>query len=149
MKYVGVSWPQLTDDDDPVGTYGDAAPVTIDTEGFRTLDVVVMIGAIDIALDELTLRVSDDDTTYTELSQADYTANAGLTIPGADSDNDIIVIHVPETGTLGRYFQLELNVGNGTAGAYTSVLAILSGADESPNTTAERGVDDFVIVTTA
>jgi len=63
----------------------------------------------------------------------------------ADSDNDI---HAFEVDLIGRkrYIDFEITGGDGSAGTYLTVIAILSRPAESPNSAADRGVEVYANV---
>jgi hypothetical protein len=124
----------------PPGAIVDNAAFTtaaIDTLGFAKLLIIVAFGAMDIAIAALKLRESDDDSTYSDVSGADFSVSP-LTLPSATADNTMVAIHVDLRGKK-RYMDLSLTGGDGTAGTYATVLAILSNGSEAPNSATERG----------
>lgn len=137
IKVVSVVKPAaLVDNDDFVGTKGDAAPVSIDTAGFDYMTVLVFLGATDIAMAELDLWECDTAAgIYTQVKDADYTA----TLPAADADDGVYAWHV-SLNDKKRYFQVEAKAGDGSTGTYLTACALLSRAKQGPDTAAERGL---------
>lgn len=126
----------IVDNDDFVGSKGDAAPVSVDTAGFDYLDAYFVLGATDIAMAELDIWECDtSDGTYTQVPGADYTA----ALPSATADGGVYAWHVNLTGRK-RYFQIEAKAGDGSTGSYGTAFAVLSRAKQGPDTAAERGL---------
>lgn len=110
----------------------------IDTIGFAQLDIYVMLGALDIAL--AAFKVTQSDTAgsgHTDIDGADFSSDA--TLPAATADNNIYAIHIDLRGKK-RYVDLVLTGGDGTSGTYACAWAVLSQAEEMPNTAAKRGL---------
>lgn len=131
-KFVNVTPPAAIVDNAAFPT------ASIDTKGFRAACIIVQLGALDIAVAAMKLRESDDDSTYTDVSGADFSVSP-LTLPSATADNNLYGIFVDLRGRK-RYLDLSLTGGDGTTGSYASVLAILDRAEETPDTAAERGL---------
>jgi hypothetical protein len=96
----------------PVAIVDNASWTTnaIDTAGFDYLQVVVTLGATDIALTALKLQTSDTDGSYADLTGAVFGTSANIagstsTLPSATDDNKIFVIEVDLRGKK-RYFDL-------------------------------------------
>lgn len=119
---------------------------TIDTKGFRFLTIIIMLGALDVALAALKLRESnaDDMSGAVDVPGADFSV-APATLPAATDDNKLYAIHVNVIGRK-RYLDLTLTGGDGTAGAYVSAVGILSRAEEVPNSAEKRGFAQEMIV---
>lgn len=113
---------------------------TIDTIGFRELTIIVQLGATDIAVAALKLSHSDASnmSPAVDLTGADFSVSP-LTLPSSDDDNGLFAIFVNLQGKK-RYMDLTFTAGDGSAGTYGSVIAILSRAEESPDTATERGL---------
>jgi hypothetical protein len=130
MKIVNVTPPGAIIDDAAVVT------AAIDTLGFDYADVYVILGATDVAVAALKLTESDQaGSGYTDVEGGDFAGN----LPGATDDNKIFGWHVDLKGKK-RYLDVVATGGNGTTGAYITVIAILSRAKQSPNTAAKRGL---------
>lgn len=118
----------------------------IDTRGFRFVTIIILLGALDVALAALKLRESDDDdmSGAVDVEGSDFSV-APATLPAATDDNKLYAIHVNVIGRK-RYLDLTLTGGDGTAGAYVSAVAVLSRAEEVPNSAEKRGFAQEVIV---
>jgi hypothetical protein len=119
---------------------------TIDSLGYRKMLIIVALGALDIALAALKLTNSDASNmaSPTDVSGADFSVSP-LTLPAATDDNKLYGIHVDVRGKK-RYFDVSLTGGDGAAGTYADVTAILFDPEESPATAAERGFAQEAIV---
>lgn len=123
---------------------------SIDTAGFDYLQVVVTLGAADIALTALKLQTSDTDGSYADLTGAifgtsDTIAGTASTLPSATDDNKIFVIEVDLRGKK-RYFDLVATMGDGTVGGFVSAIAVLSKGEITPITAAGRGASQILRV---
>lgn len=131
----------------------DAASFTtnaIDTAGFDYLQVVVTLGATDIALTELKLQTSDTDGSYGDLTGAVFGTSTGIggsasTLPSATDDPNIYVIEVDLRGKK-RWFDLVATMGDGSAGGFLAAVAILSKGEISPTSAAGRGAGQILRV---
>jgi hypothetical protein len=115
---------------------------SVDTLGFRYATIIVQLGATDIALTALKIQESDDDgstDTYADVTGlvASGTSGSGR-LPTATDDNSFFAFEVDLKGR-NRYLDLVATIGNGSTGGFMSAFALLSRAEESPNTAAERG----------
>jgi hypothetical protein len=133
----------------PAAAIVDNAAVTtgaIDCMGFSKLLIVVCLGALDIAIAAMKLQESDASNMSgaTDVTGADFSV-APLTLPGASDDNKMYGIFVELRGRK-RYLDLSLTAGDGAAGTYVSVVAILDGGAEHPSTATERGFAQQAIV---
>jgi hypothetical protein len=137
-KFVNVTPPAAIVDNAAFPT------ASIDTKGFRAATIIVQLGALDIAVAAMKLRESDDDSTYTDVTGADFSVSP-LTLPSATADNSLYGIFVDLRGRK-RYLDLSLTGGDGTTGSFASVLAILDRAEETPDTATERGLAQQAIV---
>lgn len=117
---------------------------SVDTKGWDEAAFIVSLGALDIALAAFKLRESDDDSSYSDVAGADFSVSP-LTLPAATDDNKLYGIFVNCVGRK-RYLDLSLTGGDGAAGTYASVLAILTRGDQAPNTATKRGLAQQVIV---
>lgn len=135
----------------PAAIVDDAAFVTaaLDTQGFKYVDIYVGIGALDIAVSALKVQESDTLTDANTLENgADITATvvgtalnaAGSTsaLPAATADNTVQKFEIPLQGRK-RYLDVSLTGGNGTAGTYAVVFAILKQGEKSPVSATEKG----------
>ena len=125
----------------PPGAIVDNAAFTtaaVDTLGFNQLTIVVLFGAMDVAVAALKLQESDDSgmSGAVDIDGSNYSTEASL--PGATADNTMYAFHVDLRGRK-RFIDLTLTGGDGTTGTYATAFAILSRAQECPNSAAERG----------
>ena len=131
----------------PPGAIVDNAAFTtaaVDTKGFRHLTIVCIYGALDIAPASASIRHSD----ASDMSSPATLATGGTDFALAtatDSDN---LCHVFDVDLLGkkRYVDFEITGGDGSAGTYLSILAILSRPEESPNSASEHGAVVYATV---
>ena len=112
---------------------------TIDTRGFAFLTIIVILGALDIALAAFKLREGDesDMSDAADVDGADFSV-APATLPAATDDNKLYAIQVNLKGRK-RYVDLSLTGGDGTAGTYACVIAQLSDPAEAPSDATGRG----------
>jgi hypothetical protein len=136
----------------PVAIVDNASWTTnaIDTAGFDYLQVVVTLGATDIALTALKLQTSDTDGSYADLTGAVFGTSANIagstsTLPSATDDNKIFVIEVDLRGKK-RYFDLVATIDDGTVGGFISAVAVLSKGEITPITAAGRGASQILRV---
>ena len=112
---------------------------TIDTLGFRFVTIIIMLGALDIALAALTVR--DSVASYMwgggVGAGGDFSV-APETLPAATDDNKLYAIHVNLNGRK-RYLDLSMTGGDGTTGSYAVAVAVLSRAAEVPSDAIGRG----------
>lgn len=113
----------------------------IDTKGFRYLTVIGILGATDIAL--AVWSVTESDTSggtpeaITALTSVGATGDGRL--PTATDDNGLFSFFIDLKGRK-RYLDVNATMSNGSTGGFIAILAILTRAEEAPNTTAERGL---------
>lgn len=141
-KFVGVVRSQAIKDNASFVGSLDSTPVSIDTKGWKQLDIYVDIGATDKALAEMDVHESDDDSTFTAITGADYVTLTQE--PSATDDNKCFRWSIKLGQSRKRYFRVELTAGNGTAGTYAVCFAFLSDPEIVPNSNSERGLEDCV-----
>jgi hypothetical protein len=139
MKAVAVTSPAAIVDNAAFTTN------TIDTLGFRYIQIIVLIGALDIALAVFKLRQSDDSgmSGATDVPGADFSVDG--TLPSATDDNLLFAINVDMRGKK-RYLDVSITGGDGSVGTYLSAIALLSRGEESPNSVSERGFSQELTV---
>lgn len=131
----------------PPGAIVDNAAFTttsVDLKGWDRADIFVHFGAMDIAMAGLKLQESADDTTYADVTGANFatgTMTNGVTaaLPPATADNTFYKIGV-DARYRKRYLDLVATGGDGTSGTYLTAFAVLSRGAVSPNTMGERGL---------
>lgn len=107
-----------------------ASAETIDCEGAAYAEIVLQLGATDIALTALKLQESDDDSSYTDVTGADFdggenTDGETLALPSATDDGQTCVFQVDLLGRK-RYLQVVATFGDGSTGGFISGTARLS-----------------------
>jgi hypothetical protein len=119
---------------------------TIDTQGFAFVTIVVLLGALDIALAAFKLQESDaaNMAGAVDVAGADFSVSPA-TLPAATDDNKLYAIQVNVKGRK-RYLDLSMTGGDGTAGTYAAAFAILSNPSESPADATGRGFAQELIV---
>lgn len=133
-----------------------ATCLVIDTQGYADLEIIVILGATDIALTALKVQESDAEASSTSLtSGADITgtrfgtdnndAGAASTLPSATDDNHLFSFKIDLRGRK-RYLLPVITVGNGTSGAYVTVIALLSRPQQGPRLAADAGYTQRMMV---
>jgi len=125
----------------PAAIVDNAAVVTaaIDTLGFRRLTIFLIIGAIDIAPASSSIRQSDASNMGSPSNIAVGGTNYDLAT-AADSDNETHIFEIDLKGKK-RYIDFEITGGDGSAGGYFVVFALLSNGEQRPYTAAQRGAE--------
>lgn len=137
----------------PAAAVDDASFVTaeIDRLGFDYCTIVCILGSIDATM--AALKVQESDTSgagFTDVSGTVFGTDkdideATAALPIATDDNKIEVFQI-DCRHLKRYLDVVATAGNGAAGTFMCILAILSKAKEAPNTSAEAGAEHVVRV---
>jgi hypothetical protein len=123
------------------------ATASVDAAGWDRLSFYIILGATDIAMAALKVQTADADTGYADLPNGDFSTgimtdgNASIlpAASGATGDNTIHAVHIDLRGKK-RWFDLLATGGDGSVGAYFTVIAILSRPKISPSTMAGRGL---------
>lgn len=129
-----------------VGSHQGTNPVNVDTKGFAYAVAVVQLGALDIAVAEMSVYESDDTTdgNFTKITGSDF--NISGTLPSATDDNKIYKVFIPLGGSRKRYLRWNLKGGDGSSGSFAIAYFDLSRANEAPNTASERGLGQQLFV---
>lgn len=128
-----------------------AAPTAIvDTLGWGYIQWFVIFGAMDIAATVMKLTESDDsgmsgaaDITGLVSGTSNNIAGSASTLPSATDDNKVSILECDLRGRK-RYQDLSLTLGDGSAGTYVTVIAILSRPEVAPVTAAQRGAREVL-----
>lgn len=121
------------------GALIDDAAVTFtaaDTLGYSDAEVVVELGATDIAL--TVCKLTECDTSggvYTDVPGCDFSA----TLPSATDDNSLIKWYVTMGNGRKRFLKPAVTVGNGSTGAYVIGRARLSSPIDGLSSATDRG----------
>lgn len=137
----------------PPGAIVDNASLTtasIDTLGYAYCRIFVRLGAMDIAMTALKVQESDNDSSYADVTGLVYgtsTDIAGSTsaLPSATDDNKCFVFEIDLRGRK-RYLDVVATCGDGAAGTYVDVFALLSHAQSVPVTKTERNYGNILRV---
>lgn len=123
----------------------------IDTLGWDYAEIIVNIGATDIAM--AALKVQESDTSGSGFADVDGLDMSGDTdldggtaaLPSATDDNKLVIFQVDLRGRK-RYLDLVATAGNGTNGTFASAICRLSRGAEWPSTMAEFGAETVLRV---
>jgi hypothetical protein len=137
----------------PAAIIDNTSPATteIDTAGFRHARILVLIGATDIALTALKVTESDSaGSGHADVTGLIYGTSNGINgsvaaLPSATDDNKCFAFEIDLRGRK-RYLDVVATVGDGAAGAYVTIIALLSRAEVRPMTAAERGYANILRV---
>lgn len=144
-KFVPVINPQaIVDNDAPVGAADDGSPVSIDTRGYQYAVITLYLGATDIACTACKLLHGDATNSMSAMTGSDFNST-GHALPSATDDGGAHRWYV-DLRDKKRYIQVDVVVGNGTAGGYYVAWAELFRADEHPITDTERNLNDSLFV---
>lgn len=119
-----------------------ATATVIDTAGANYAEIMVQLGATDIAMTALRLEESDVfGSGYTTVPNANFATGRDsdgvlLTLPSATDDNETSVFKGTLVGRR-RYLRLVATFGDGTAGGFISAIARLSGLAVVPDVTTD------------
>lgn len=137
-KFVMVTAPAAIIDDASLTT------TEIDTKGYDYCRVLVVVGATDIALTALSMTESDSaGSGHAAISGLDFDGDTDIdgstaALPSATDDNNCFAFEIDLRGRK-RYLDVTATVGNGTAGGFVSVFALLSRGDELLQSVSNRG----------
>jgi len=116
----------------------------IDTLGFDYAEIIVNIGATDIAMAALKVQESEtsgsgfaDVTGLIMGTSADIDGTTSA-LPSATDDNTLVIFQIDLRNRM-RYLDLVATAGNGTAGTYASAVCRLSRCAVTPSDTATFG----------
>ena len=125
----------------------------LDTLGWDYAQIVVYLGATDIAM--AACKVTESDVTasgHVDVSGLDTDGDTNIdgsaaTLPTATDDNGFVIFDIDLRGRK-RFLDLSITAGDGTAGTYAAAFAILSrpNAGAAPTTMAERGAFELLRV---
>lgn len=136
-KFVAITPPAAISDNATLTT------ASIDTKGWDYCDIIVHFGAMDIAMAALKLQQSDDDSSYADVTGGDFSVSG--TLPSGTADNTFVGWHVNLVGKK-RYLDVVATTGDGAAGTYVTIFAILSRAEQMPSSASGRGFGQELFV---
>jgi hypothetical protein len=122
----------------PAAILDNAAATTnlIDTFGYHSMVIDILVGATDIAAAVCRLTAGD------LANASDQTAVSGTDIASSVTDavdNTVVSYYVPLTQNPKRYWDLDFTAGNGSAGTFVAAIATLYKAEVSPVDNTGRG----------
>ena len=118
---------------------------SVDCFGYHYATINFLLGATDIAVAELSIYESDDNSTFTQIAATDFSVAAVGTLPSATADNTNVRFLL-DLRKRKRYLRINAKNGSGSTGGYATAWAELSRAGVSPSTATERGLAQQVIV---
>ena len=141
LKFVQVTAPVAINDNTAYTTN------TVDTIGYDEVLFEIAFGAMDIAVAALKVQESNDSgmSGATDITGADFSVSPA-TLPSATDDNHFYGVHVRLGGSRKRYLDLSFTAGDGAAGTYASVNAILGRGEADPSTATTRGFTQLLTV---
>jgi len=118
---------------------------SVDRRGFDYAVVRLSLGATDVALTALKLQEADDNSTFTDITGADFSVSP-LALPTSASSDTIWEWQVDLRGTRKRYLRPAITIGNGSLGAFVSVTAELSRAEQAPYNAATQNLAGVAVI---
>ena len=118
-----------------------ATAAEIDTLGGEYLEVVIQLGATDIALTALKLQsATSSGGSFSDVTGADFDGGSDslggtLALPSALDDDQTCVFRLP-TSACNRFVKVVATFGNGTLGGFIAGTARLSNVGSLPGTDA-------------
>lgn len=137
----------------PAAIYDNTSPgvTEIDCKDWDELEIVVALGASDIAVAACKVTESDTagsghtDVTGLVFGTSTNTDGSTSTLPSATDDNKLFGFHI-DLRKRKRYIDMVLTAGDGTSGTFITVWARLSRGKSVPNTAATRGFSQVLRV---
>lgn len=137
----------------PAAIVDDASFTTaeIDTIGYDYATILVYLGATDIAMTALAVTESDvtasGHANVTGLVYGTSTDIDGATsdLPSATDDNKVFAFEVDLRGRK-RFLDVTATMGDGTAGGFVTILALLWRGDEQKQSASARGFGNVLRV---
>ena len=115
----------------------------VDRKNFDYANVKLILGATDVGLTVCKLQESDDNVTFTDVTGADFSISGVL--PASTDSNKVFEWDV-DLKSRKRFLRPAITIGNGTLGAFVTVLAQLFRAEQSPATPSARGAAQVLAV---
>jgi hypothetical protein len=102
---------------------------SVDRKGFDYLQVLLELGTTDIGLTTCKLQEADDNSTFTDVPNSDYSISG--TLPASGNGNTLWRWDVDLKGRK-RYIRAAITVGSGSTGAYVTVIYNLARPEQAP-----------------
>lgn len=128
-----------------------AVVAELDTRDWEYLQIVVYLGASDIAMTALKVTESDTagsghtDVTGLIFGTSANTAGVTSTLPSATDDDKFFVFDIDLKGRK-RFIDMVATIGDGTLGTFICILGVLSRGHSTPMSAAERGASQILRV---
>lgn len=126
---------------------------TIDTLGYGYLTVLCIFGAMDIAMAALKVQESDSsnmsgaaDITGAVYGTSTDISGATSALPADTADNTIYGFEIALGNGRKRYIDISATGGDGSAGTYLTIVALLSRAKNPATTASGRGFANILRV---
>lgn len=143
-------WFNLT----PPAAIVDNASLTVtelDTLGYDYAEIIVLLGATDIAM--TALKVTESDTSgsnHTDVTGLVFGTSENIdgdtsALPTATDDNDIFKFEI-DLRKRKRYLDVTATVGDGTTGAFVVIAARLTRSKIAPQSSADAGCNQILRV---
>lgn len=136
----------------PAAKVDDAAftIASIDAKGWDYCTILCILGDTDIAMEALKVGEADADSAHVDITGLVYgtsvnTDGSTSSLPTASDDNKIFAFEL-DLRKRKRYIKVAATAGDGTAGTFMTVLAILSRGEDVPTTATERGLAQLLRV---
>lgn len=138
----------------PPGAIVDNASWTtaeIDTLGFDYCTIYVQFGAMDIAMTALKVQESNSSGSgMADITGLVYGTSADISgstssLPSATADNTCFAFEI-DLRNRKRYLDVVATGGDGAAGTYCTIVALLSRAENLGNTASARGLANILRV---
>ena len=145
VKYISVTKPAAIVDNASYTTD------EIDTLGFDYATIVCYYGTSDIAMTALAVTESDSagsghaNVTGLVYGTSSNIAGSTSSLPSATDDGKFFVFQV-DLKARKRYLDVTATAGDGSAGTFVAIFAILSRGEATPDTASEAGAADVLRV---
>jgi len=116
---------------------GSFTVTSVDRKDFDYATLEVVLGATDVGLTTLQLQESDDNSTWSAVTNGDFSISG--TLPTSASSNSIWGWDIDLKGRK-RYLRPAITVGNGTLGAFLTAVFKLGRAEQAPYSAATRNL---------
>lgn len=110
---------------------------SVDRKDFDYATLEVTLGATDIGLTTFKLQEADDNSTWTDVPNGDFSISG--TLPASTNSNTLWAWDINLTGRK-RYLRPVITVGAGSAGAYLTAKFKLFRAEQEPYNAASRNL---------
>jgi hypothetical protein len=110
---------------------------SVDRRNFDYATLEVSLGATDVGLTTFKLQESDDNSTWTDVPNGDFSISG--TLPSSANSDTLWSWDIDLTGRK-RYLRPAITVGNGSSGAFLTAKFKLSRAEETPYNAATRNL---------